>query len=374
MPSRESLDAALKRAASRYRELESRIEETVARWEISTDSRHSFEPFYFERHRCGAGKVLARAPESRKDYVESGFDAEGRLIVERSYTSLAGRCYETFYEYLDGCVDKYHFGHDPKKPLIHVARHHFDGERLRELEHVYRQGGRRHEVFEWEGDRLVRVIVDHAEASHVDELSYDDAGRLLRIEWVYPNGSRAETYGRVAPSLPALLRELEERTLAAVPQVLERFRAEEPAYAVALCLDMEGYEHVLPPSLAVALQSEREAFSKRHGPARARDYLWSPTEWRLHDVDELEYREPALLALASDANQLIWQKEQFARARKHVDTIAKRLNQLDWSAVLPVTDDFVVFSVDVASGDGIEGVRRAVPAKKRALLRERELI
>ncbi len=372
-----SLAEKVERAGERYAELKARLEAEVVRWQWSTFDVHSLEPFYFERHRFGRGRILDAPPEEPESgNVESGFDAAGRVVVERGYTSVPGRFYETFYEFGDGEVDKYHYDYDPGKALIHLARFRFNGERLVELEHRYRGRGRRHERFEWEGQRLERVVVDHDENSHVDEFSYDSAGELTCIEWLYANGQRSKTFERVTETLPSLFEKLEAHLLEAIPRTLSALKPVEPIYAIALWLDMEAYEHVLPPGLAVGYESERGAFLERHGPERAKDYLYNPAEWRSFDTSELEYRaaDAELLVLAAAANQLIWQNDQFDRAREHVDELARKLNRVDWAARLAVTDDCVVFPIDMACGDAIEEIERVAPAGKAALLRARGLI
>lgn len=356
-------------AGKRYAALKSEAEAAVTRWEWGSSAIHSLEPFYFERHRFGRGRSISAPAKPKSGQEQYGFDADGQLRVTRSYTELEGRCYETFYDHRGAEVDKVHYDYAAKKSVIHVARYRFDAAaRLLELEHLYPAAqGRRHERFEWEDARLARVIVDHDGTAQTDDFVYDPAGELLRIERVYPSGDRSVTYERVAPSLPSLLAQLEALALDTIPQLLERLPRAESVCALALWLDMEAYEHVLPPGLALLTVAERQRLVDLHGPD-ARSYLWNPAEWSAFDTPSLEYRSDELLALAAGANQLIWQKERFTQARKHVDALAKKLMRGDWAKSLGVTDDWVVFPVDISSGDGLEGVRRVAPAKKLALL------
>src|SRR5690606_13662533 len=177
---------------------------------------------------------------------------------------------------------------------------------------------------------------------------------------------RAQTYQRVTQPLKPLLRQIEELLTAAIEERLAALRLESPAAAVALWLNLEGYEHVLPPGLAVLPEAERTEFVEEHAD-RAGVFIWNPVEWELFEDDELELEAPRLHDLCKEANQLLWQTSSYADARKMVDKVCKTLNKRV-AKLLASTNDCAVFPIDICSGDGAEGVARVTSAKQRKLL------
>lgn len=77
-----------------YAKAKRESEARVVRWEWATFERHSIEPAYFEIHKHRRGYLLKKEP--KKDDYAHGFDAQGRLCVDRQQTEFPGRFYETF--------------------------------------------------------------------------------------------------------------------------------------------------------------------------------------------------------------------------------------------------------------------------------------
>jgi hypothetical protein len=50
------------------------------------------------------------------------------------------------------------------------------------------------------------------------------------------------------------------------------------------------------------------------------------------------------------------------------------LNRRDWSKVIPVTDDFIVYAVDLEGAHLRANLKAGVPPAKLALLRRRKLV
>lgn len=387
-----SLKQLFDQAPKRFAELSAGLAARAVRAEWSTFDRHSLEPHYFERNRYGRGRLLKDPVVDPKGLTLSFFDADDRLILTRDYNELAPRkepgtaktkqrtsvdpasapgfihrpCKQEFYEYFADHADSILFADSPAGSVINVGRYKFDGERLVELTRRFRNSKQSHERFEWEGPLLLRVHVAHGAASHVDEFAYDVAGQLTSIDWVYPTGQRAQTYQRVTQPLKPLLRQIEELLTAAIEERLAALRLKSPAAAVALWLNLEGYEHVLPPGLAVLPEAERAEFVEEHAD-RAGVFVWNPVEWELFEDDELELEAPRLHDLCKEANQLLWQNSSYADARKMVDKVCKTLNKRV-AKLLASTNDCVVFPIDICSGDGAEGVARVTSAKQRKLL------
>ena len=62
------------------------------------------------------------------------------------------------------------------------------------------------------------------------------------------------------------------------------------------------------------------------------------------------------------------------RARITLNRAAARLQRLDWRAIAPVTDEFVVFAVDYELAHLEENLRHSVPAALRKALSSRALV
>jgi hypothetical protein len=371
-----TLKQIFQQASKRRDQLRSAAEASAARTEWATFRRHSLEPFYFERHEFGRGRVVpapGASPAARASLYEHVFDASGRLCMERAHGEREGFCTETFLEQGDGETIEIHFGDDPTNPVANVARYRFDGPRVVELSRRFKSGVERTLRFTWEADRLVRVVSDDPVTQRVDELSYDKEGRLVRIEWVQPNGRRSDVYRRVTDPLGELLAEVERALESAVESRLASLELDAPVAAVALWLDMAVTQGVLPPGLAVLPEPERAAMLAAH-PRDPRAFAWNPVEWSLFEDDSLELGSPELLDAATRANHVLLQKSRFDAARKQIDRLCKRLSKSDLGALLPVTDDCVVFCVDITAGDGESGAQRAAPAAKRRALVKRGLL
>jgi hypothetical protein len=63
-----------------------------------------------------------------------------------------------------------------------------------------------------------------------------------------------------------------------------------------------------------------------------------------------------------------------AIGRRLMCAVAARLNLRDWAGALPVTDDFVVYSVDLELVDLQRNLAECLPPNRLAALRERGLL
>ncbi|RZU78059.1 hypothetical protein EV384_6809 [Micromonospora kangleipakensis] len=62
------------------------------------------------------------------------------------------------------------------------------------------------------------------------------------------------------------------------------------------------------------------------------------------------------------------------RWREALCAAAAELNRQDWTVRMPVTDDFVVYAVDLELVDLDRNLAACVPAQRLALLRDRGLV
>ncbi|MBX3466267.1 MAG: hypothetical protein KF878_05140 [Planctomycetes bacterium] len=117
---------------------------------------------------------------------------------------------------------------------------------------------------------------------------------------------------------------------------------------------------LLPPSLAVGLERERRTWR-----AESDDRVWAASEFENFETPALTLDDPDLLRRCARLRQLLNRAENASRALVALyREVAVELNSRDWSDVLPVTSDFVVFPSDVELV-GLAGHLRAVLGKDR---------
>jgi hypothetical protein len=133
----------------------------------------------------------------------------------------------------------------------------------------------------------------------------------------------------------------------------------------------------MPPSVGLGLERDRQAWIDSIEDVETRRLIvWNPAEfsnyragtvaWDLCAIDpDLAL---ALRAVPDDSDS------SAARARVTLNHAARRLQELDWSSIAPVTDDFVVFAVDYELTHLDENFAYSVPRPLRQLLSERALI
>jgi hypothetical protein len=118
-------------------------------------------------------------------------------------------------------------------------------------------------------------------------------------------------------------------------------------------------EHPIVPTLYIGLEQRREALA---------DEQWSPADLDddPEDLDPLVEDESLLspeLSLSVD--------EGPERARRLLCAVAWDLNAIEWFAVMPVTDDFIVYPVDLEVADLDRNLAESVPAERLDRLRLR---
>lgn len=156
------------------------------------------------------------------------------------------------------------------------------------------------------------------------------------------------------PKVPkAELKQMETVLIGAVPDAVKRANITEPVYCLRIWYNgTDSFEDAIPHLLLVK-EFTRQKFLKEHGgshPAVLSGYLWC--------ADEATFEDMSYDVSLPNTNLLkpykVWydylceadEDEDLQPFREMVQRVSKRLNQLDWKAILPVTDDFVVFPAD----------------------------
>lgn len=380
---RELLKRDLARAGREYRQRKAAAEKAVVRWEWASQPRYALDPFYFARNKFARGRVIAAPRRPAEGQVEYGFDAAGRLVVERQYVGIVQRhrwFYEMFHSHEPQAttVAGYDY-YEPDKEVFAVWRADYVDGRIVALAHRARYGVSM-DRYVYTRNRVRRIDSEHLSLERSARgartmrtelrIDWDEDGELERITsrergsrvryTLYERPRRGESLAELAPRIEAKLVDL-------VPRAVKALRLREPAYAVVLAYDGEGND-MLPPVIGVGLESERNRWIAERG-RDARWMIWNPAEYRHYARGPLDLRDAALARLTNKANQNIALNDRWAAGRRIIDRAAASLRRIDWSKLVPVTADFTVYAVDYELGHLRPALRAALGVRRYAALK-----
>jgi len=209
-----------------------------------------------------------------------------------------------------------------------------------------------YETYDYDGDRVIRVAVHHAarrrgaplrpEPWTVIDAAYDSEG-LSRLEISPPGGPAQVKYERPPAgfTVKSAWRTVREELVTQIPRSVRALAIDEPAYCVALVYaDPQD-----PADLMVHVGLDRD---RRVQPAEDADPddVWSP--------EDMAFETPVDVHAVAGTARLLAQELTLARSDLGGDLlceVARSLGAEDWSAILPITEDFVVYAVDVEMAD-----------------------
>jgi len=393
-----------KEAFSQHKALGKAAASAVTRWEWTSDERYSLLPFHFQRY-PGRGRVLKDPPASVDSYIRYGFDEQDRVRLHRHhyYLGLHGDrilarhrqrdfrvdddVSETFYLYHDTLVETIQFSIRPnillpRIPLKVEAIHYKDGrvaryarfrlngytplysKKARDPDQLYQWLGpngrfKWAEQYVYDGDRLTSILL-YGEQSGAgpfqaeERLTYDEAGKLLRIERFYQGGRSQLVYqkrkrGQTFKSIR------EAATKKMIAAIIDRLRAEN--IQETLCCIELSYQAVsdhFPPHLILGLTRDRQRLLDSGDPD-ARYHVFAPA--LMGAMHFLSISDPDTLEICSQLEQEIQAGSKWDTATEILRDVAAALTRHDWTGVLNVTPDFVVFAIDwEMEGDDLERV------------------
>jgi hypothetical protein len=375
-----------------YQNLKEQCEAGVTRWEWGTAFLHELRPFYAERAGFTPGKWLPKEPRKKKGKRQYGLDDSGRLVVERQHTSFEGKINETFYVYSNtgDFAEATRYEHFDKTHGT-VSKYEYEQGRLVKWAHTIRSKTSM-ETYTYEGARLIRSVYIEGEGdprmptvesrTRTFEYLYNDHGRLERIEESHHGGQRSVIYQRAEADLSPMLRQFESILIETIPQTVKGLHLDEKAYCVGLVYSDDYY--LLPPELAVGLDRQRQEWLKeeRDGVERI---LWSVEDYELFDSgsevgryaekrNQLRLRHKVLGKLGIDIAHHLRATGSVAPARQLLVALAKKLNKLEWSEIMPVTDDFIVLPLSTEGGYDPAEIKECVPAARRRVLEKKGYI
>jgi hypothetical protein len=349
-----------------YAEAKREAEASVVRWEWATFTRHSLEPAYFEIHKHRPGNLLAGEPAPPTSGARAhGFDAEGRLCVERQQTEFPGRFYETFYARRDGGIARRHFGYGPEKEPINSAFFELEGERVVRIDTVYASGTHMAESFTYDATGRVASVERRGPGTIHDFRDLEwNTDHIARVYWRYPDGRRSLYYERAKreDTLARRRGRLTEGLVSAILRALERSPPDAEIYAVALWWCAAEYQNRFPPNVAIGTSTQRDEFLATDRE-RAKDFLWSPPEWCNELGVELD---PELERICDAVSQDVWQNDLQEEADALVASVAAELGKRPLP--VPAAKDVVAYAVrvDAAENAAHQLSRQLTPARRAA--------
>lgn len=345
------LDERFTRLAAEYSLRRTAAEAVVVRWEWYDDEAFDLRPLYHERDLSRPGRRLAERPDLAQDHFRIGFDADDRLVAMLEYSGFLGGklYYETFRSHLAGTVEEAHFHADGRPIYLHEFA--FEAGRIRSVAMVATGGGG-HETYEYTDDRVTRVVTHHgdrqsktllpAEFYTAIDAVYDGEG-LARLTISGPRGAAQVKYERppVGFTVEDAWRTVQAELLTQIPRAVHALGIDVPAYCVAL---MYG-DRADPTDFTVHVGLDEDR--RVHLADEDGSYvIWSPAD--------MAHETSVDLGAVADIARLLGQELTLACSEQGRDLLremAATLRAADWTTVLPITEDFVVFAVDVEMED-----------------------
>ncbi len=356
----ENLKLRLARAASQYLMLKEQAESGVVRWVWATDSVCSLRPgFDAKIHGFSEGKKLATQPARRAYHFQYGFDAAGRLVVQRLHGDMDGHFTEDFFVHSDDCVEQWSYGPRPQYKIPRgVSRYSYDGGRVVAYEELNTDGRTVVETYAYDGDRLATLarVGENPTFQNTFRHEYDAEGILSTITMETMTGTRSIVHKRPTRTPAVLIKAVRAHLLKLIPKCVAALSPAEPAFCLALVYEPSSSRSMLPPKLAVGLETERERWRAGGEP---KESLWDAQGFATFD-GRLALDDAALLADTREFSDLP-SPDRVEKARKLLVNVARDLNKLNFGALIKVTPDFIVYPVDLHTEYLAQDMRAAVP-------------
>ncbi|WP_433831136.1 hypothetical protein ACQP2E_12705 [Actinoplanes sp. CA-015351] len=362
------LAARFARLADEYDSWKQAATACVERWDWYSWPGLDLRPLHFERDLLKPGRRLDARPPVGRDVLRIGFDAGGRTVVIEEYSGfLRSRLHaETFVRHGDGLVEAAQFDADGP---IYLHAYESEGGLMRLAEMVAR-GGSGRERYEYTGGRISRVEIEHGgRPRSVLTAEHDHRGLLRLVEVI---GRRSAVRYERPPAgfdLDVACRDLEDSFVTRVLGAAERLDVDGPVACLAL-----SYYRQRPLSFEIHAATADERAELRSADAHA---AWSPADFEASTDAGLD--DIAALRLVAQELTLLDADDVDAAAgseigRRLMCAVAARLNRRDWSGTLPVTDDFLVYAVDLELVDLERNLTVCLPPERLAEVRERGLL
>jgi hypothetical protein len=360
LPLHPYVDEALARLARAIRERDPRAlaqstEATIVRFQWFDESFNDPLPLGPEISGSPWGRPLNEEPKGKGHKGLCGFDEQGRLRLQRSWSNDDPRFgrHTTYYTHEGSTIHECYVDERPadrpnKWEVGAVREFVWVSERLRIYVGQPKGGAWHLAAYEYAKGRIVRFLMytnAALERPVIHDVSYDVDGKLSQIAI----GSFI-TYAPPKRKLRAILREMKPLLLAGIPGTVQALALPHRIYALALIATEGLPNECFPPGLWVGIEPTRDHASRSHNVTKYAG-IWDPTQSEElgEQPDYLDYRQSPeserLLELGRES-EIALQQDPDGKTTPFLISIAKELNKLDWGSRASVTDDFVVYVFD----------------------------
>ncbi|MCI0376641.1 MAG: hypothetical protein L0215_03465 [Gemmataceae bacterium] len=372
------------------------------------------KPFVKELHRSDPKWLKAGATPKRGN-MRHGLDAQGiiHVVIDPSFGESEMNEEQgaaTYLVYQAGQIETVTFRYTPGQ-LESLRRCVYDGERLiREHNLLKMNGSELHYLWtplpKGEGSsgygRLDRVLSmgwsqlfrsdsrtwDRFRVTGQSEkrFEYDTLGRLERVVARTLNADGTVHDGlkprldyerpKKSDSIPSLAKDIERMLLEQIPTEVaksEKAKSKGPYYCLLLCYCAEDFQAGWPVFLLLGSEAERRRIIQS---GMEPIYLWAVGEMEGQEANvRLPLRDESLNNYCRLHTQMMDVKEDYSSAMKVLRSVAKALNDLDWSKVIEVTPDFLVAAVDDhGMVNPVDDIKAVIPAAKFRSLKKQGLL
>lgn len=186
----ELAEKAFRKLGKEYAGRKAIAQKLVVDWGYSKRSVFDIRPLQDEVSGWPPGRRLKSKPADLKNIFETGYDAAGRVVMERQYTESVKLFYETFYDWSVDPIQIAHYDYDTEKqPIFSMFAEVIEGRVVATW--VAAKMGLSYDVYHWQADRCIRIDSYYSARTSgkrrplslfsIVKATYDKGGVLLRV-------------------------------------------------------------------------------------------------------------------------------------------------------------------------------------------------
>jgi hypothetical protein len=342
-----------------YKQIKDTVEKSIVRWEWSKDLAYGILPFEIERKGKIPANTTSSQPDVKKNAYQYGFNQNNELVTIRDFQGIPDQCFETFIIVDKAKIVSYYFSYDKPKKLLAETFQTIENNQITSSITTNPYGVEKKEVYFYKNNLLTKLNFEQSgktsnlNFAHSFDFKFEDS-EVSEIVWNERDGSRSIVYASKLIDKTLLQSNFVEKTL--IGLIIERIRnlkLQEIAYCIVLSYSRE-LNFSLPPTLGIGLKEEKENIIKSGSESE----IWNPEEFSLFGVSELSLKNSQTDDVFAKFNLHIASRNDLKSLKSLLLRVSKKLNQVDWSSMMPISDDFLVYPVDDELSDLQENLKQ----------------